>query len=328
MSRFIQPLEQRTLLTATTTSLAAELAAVNTAGGAVKADLATLQTTTKSDNKAIATALKGAPAAALAAGKKFTADETKLLTKIKLDETALYKSVAASSKGAADGDAIIANPASAALGAKIQADVTSLGLVATNPNTKLGNDSNDAGVDADLAALTAADTSSSALATANATAKTHLDTLIAKLTTDGTTLTNAVDVLKVDLTTLLPGPTTSPSLVGDYKGTIKTKAIAFGLGSKTVDLEIDVVSQTINSLSGTITVAGNSGSGTITVLELTTGKVTFKINNTTLTVTLAGNINVKTTPKGLAPGSVITGAGTVTVKGYTVSGSFIVTKVT
>jgi hypothetical protein len=55
MSRFIESLEGRRLLTASATSLAAELAAVNTDAGLVKADLTALQALPKADGAPVAT---------------------------------------------------------------------------------------------------------------------------------------------------------------------------------------------------------------------------------------------------------------------------------
>ena len=79
---------------------------------------------------------------------------------------------------------------------------------------------------------------------------------------------------------------------------------------------------------GSITAEGNTASGTITSSELSNGKVTLKISSPTLTINLVGVVNVTATKKGLPPGSVISGAGTATVAGFNIDGSFIVTKVT
>src|SRR6266436_4478035 len=107
MSRFIQPLECRTLLTASPTSLAAELTAINNSAGTIKADLIALQAGAKADLKTIATDLKGSPKTNAPLAKKLSADETKLLAKIKADVALLLKAVPKSTKGAADGNATL-----------------------------------------------------------------------------------------------------------------------------------------------------------------------------------------------------------------------------
>ncbi|HLZ08220.1 MAG TPA: hypothetical protein VKT80_06525 [Chloroflexota bacterium] len=91
MPRFIEPLEGRTLLTATSTSIAAELAAINTAGSAVKTDMASLKTTAASDLKTITNDLKGSPATNTPLLKKLGTDEKILLGRINTDVNSLLK---------------------------------------------------------------------------------------------------------------------------------------------------------------------------------------------------------------------------------------------
>ena len=324
MSHLIQALESRRLLSATAASLGAELGAVNTTGATVKADLKALAAGAKADLSLLTKDLKGSASTNAALLKKAQTDETKYIKRISADVTALLNASAVSKSSVTDGNAVIKAPANAVLATKIGVDATALLTAATKPQTKLIADSSTATIDADLTAIATANPT----ITQATTARTHFDAFVAKLLTDANTYTNAVGTLRVDLTTLLPAPTTTPSLVGDYKGTFKTKAIAFGLGSVSVPFEILIISQTINSVTGSISAAGNSASGTITATEVTTGKLTLKISNTSLTVNLVGVVNVTTTKKGLPPGSVITGAGTVSVAGYNISGTFIVTKVT
>src|SRR5258707_269523 len=82
-----------------------------------------------------------------------------------------------------------------------------------------------AGMGGDLRALTAANPTLTTLATHATALKSHLDSLIGTLLSHAGTFNSAVNSLKTDLTTLLPVPTTTPSLVGDYKGTFTTKPI-------------------------------------------------------------------------------------------------------
>ena len=84
MSRFIQLLESRRLLTATSSSLAAELGTANTLAATIKADLVALQNGAKADLATITTDLKGNKTSA-AQLKTLKADEAKYLAKIKAD---------------------------------------------------------------------------------------------------------------------------------------------------------------------------------------------------------------------------------------------------
>ncbi|HSZ55808.1 MAG TPA: hypothetical protein VK797_09115 [Tepidisphaeraceae bacterium] len=328
MSRFIQSLERRALLSVSTTSLASELSNVTTDAATVKADLATLQTTAKADLKAIQTDLKGSPKSGGLFGK-LQSDENKWLGKLKADVTALLPAATKSATYVKDGNGVLATPNNNALRQKVKGDVTALGSATTTPLAKLMADSSTTGLTTDLNALTSANPSNTALSGAVTTAKTDLNNLSGKLVSDAGKFATAVGALKTDLTSLepiVPVPTTNPSLVGDYKGTLKTKAVAFGVGSVTTGFELNITSQTINSLTGTLTVSGSSNSGTFTASELSNGNFTIKTTGTGITITLNGSVNVFTTKTGLAPGSVISGSGSVNIAGFSISGSFIATK--
>ena len=326
MPSFIEPLEGRTLLTATSTSIASELAAINTAATAVKTDMASLKTTASTDLKTITTDLKGSPKTNAPLLKKLGADEKILLAKINLDVNSLLKGTATSTKGAADGNAALTNLTNGALTNKVQGDVNKLGTAGTTL-TKLQTDANDSVVSTDLANLGTANPSISGFVSQVNDSKTRLDNAINTLLADAKTYSNALGSLKTDLTTLLPAPTTSPSLIGDYQGTVTTKGVIFGIGATTQPLEINVTGQTLTTLTGTITVAGQSASGTITVTELTNGKVTMTLNSSGTTITLTGKVNVATTGTGLPPGSVISGSGSLSIAGVSIKGDFTVTKV-
>jgi hypothetical protein len=323
MSRFIQPLERRTLLTASASSLSADLTSINTDAAAVKADLTSLQTAATADFKSLVSDLKGSSKTNLALLAKLRSDGNKYLAKLKADVNALLKGSALSAKGVKDGTATLANPNAPASG-NIKGDVNALAAAATNPLTKLTTDASTATLVADLNALAG----TKSLSTDVTKAANDLNSLSGKVVSDANKFGSAVNTLKTDLTTLLPQPTTTPSLIGDYKGTLKTKAVAFGIGSQTVDFELVITSQTINSVTGSITVKGNTASGTITATELSNGKLSLKINNSGITVTLNGTVNVNTTKGGLPPGSVISGSGSVNISGFSISGSFTATKVT
>jgi hypothetical protein len=320
MSRFIQPLESRTLLTATAASIAAETAAINTDSAAVKADLAALKTGALADLKTIGIDVKGSATNA-PLFKALSAHERSFISKVSADATAMLKGSTTAARGAADGNAVAANPGNGAAANKIQGDITALAKADSTPLTKLTTDAATTTVDSDFVALNGGSSHA-------AGAMTHFDSLVAKLMADSTTYSNALGSLKTDLTTLLPAPTTTPSLIGDYQGTLKTKGIIFGIGAMTVPLEIIVTGQTLTSLTGSIIADGNTASGTITVTELTTGKVTMSLNDSGVTVTLNGKVNVVNTKTGFAPGSVISGSGTIDISGFSVDGDFTVTKIT
>ena len=341
MSRFVQALESRTLLTATNSSLAAELTTVNTNAAAVKADLATLTATAKADMKAIAADLKGTAKTNVPLLKKLQSDENKWLTKIKNNTNALLRAASLSAKGVADGDAFLAAPTKLSLQSKIVGDVDALNVATTAPLAALTADIPGAAVSGDLIALTTANPTNTSLTTdaskirsdlLNTTvgpfppSQVVLSTTSGLLIADAGKLSTAVGALTTDLATLEPAPTTTPSLVGDYKGTLKTKGVIFGIGATKVSFELDITSQTLNSVQGKIIVDGQTASGTITSRELTNGKVNLTLDDSGVTITLNGKVNVTPTATGLAPGSVITGSGSISIAGFSIDGDFSATK--
>src|SRR5690349_6731613 len=60
-----------------------------------------------------------------------------------------------------------------------------------------------------------------------------------------------------------PVITTTPSLVHNYSGKIKTQGVIFGLGSRQLDFTLNITGQTDNSLTGHFSV-GNNASGDAT----------------------------------------------------------------
>jgi len=342
MSRFVQALESRTLLTATNTSLAAELTTVNTNAAAVKADLATLTATAKADMKAITTDLKGSAKTNVPLLKKLQSDENKWLTKIKNHTNALLRAASLSAKGVADGDAFLAAPTKLSLQSKIVGDVNALNVATTAPLAALTADIPSATISADITALTTANPTNTTLA--NDTSRITSDlletqlgpgvsqsilvTVSGQLVNDAGKFSMAVSALTTDLATLEPAPTTTPSLVGDYKGTLKTKGVIFGIGATKVSFELDITSQTLDSVEGKIIVDGQTASGTITSRELTNGKVNLTLDDSGVTITLNGKVNVTPTATGLAPGSVISGSGSISIAGFSIDGDFSATKTT
>lgn len=326
MSRFIQALERRALLSVSTTSLANDLTNINTDEAALKADLTTLQSTALTDLKTLKTDLKGSKSGSLLG--KLGADETRYEGKLKGDVNALLKEAAASGKGVKDGDGVLATPNNLALRQNVRADVKSLGAT-TTLLSKLTADASTTGLSADITAITSANPSN-AVATDAGKARNDLNNLSGKLVSDANKFSSAIGTLTTDLIPLepiIPVPTTTPSLIGDYKGTLKTKPIAFGAGSITVSFELNITAQTLNSVTGTINIGGASFSGTMTASELSNGNVTLKINSSGVTITLNGSVNVFTTKNGAAPGTVITGSGQASLAGISYSGTFSATKI-
>src|SRR6185436_7351966 len=99
MSRFIQQLEGRTLLTATSTSIAAETAAISTAASTVQADMTALAAASTTDLGKIVTDLKGSDKTNAPLLAKLSKDQKALIAKIKKDTASLLKGTAASTKG-------------------------------------------------------------------------------------------------------------------------------------------------------------------------------------------------------------------------------------
>lgn len=342
MSRFVQALECRTLLSATTSSLATELASVNTNASTVRADLAALQDFARTDMKAIAADLKGSAKTNVRLLRKLQTDEGKWLAKIKNNTNALLHAQALSAKGVADGNAFLAAPTRLSLQSKIVGDVNALNVATTAPLAALTADIPSATVSADVTALTAANpTNASLTEDASRIPNSLLETQIGpgvsqaiaitpsgQLVNDAGKFSTAVSALTTDLETLEPTPTTTPSLVGDYKGTMKTKGIIFGIGATKVSFEMDITSQTIDSLEGKIIVDGQTASGTITSRELSNGKVNLTLDDSGVTITLNGKVNVTPTATGLAPGSVISGSGSISIAGFSIDGDFSATKTT
>ena len=328
MSRFVQALESRTLLTATTSSLATELASVNTNASAVRADLAALQLNARTDMKAITTDLKGSAKTNVPLLKKLQVDEGKWLAKIRNNTNALLRAQPLSAKGVADGDAFLAAPTKLSLQSKIVGDVNALNVATTAPLAALTANVSTTTLAADLSALTTANPTNSSLSADATKTTTDLNTDSGKLVTDAGSFSTAVGTLNTDLMTLEPAPTTTPSLVGDYKGTMKTKGIIFGIGATKVSFELNITSQTIDSLVGKIIVDGQTASGTITARELSNGRVNLSLEDSGVTITLNGRVNVTPTATGLQPGSVITGSGSISIAGFSIDGDFSATKTT
>jgi len=87
-----------------------------------------------------------------------------------------------------------------------------------------------------------------------------------------------------------PAPTTTPSLVHDYVGTLKTGGILFGLGSITTTFDLKVTAQTLTSITGTASVEGHRVSGLLTGKLLTNGNFAYKISGDGLGFIMTGHV--------------------------------------
>jgi hypothetical protein len=93
-------------------------------------------------------------------------------------------------------------------------------------------------------------------------------------------------------TVLGPQKTTTPSLVGNYSGTVHVHVII----STSLNFNLDITSQDLNSITGTLNVEGvQAVSGTFdatgTVGELTNGNFKYVYQNGSITVTISGHVS-------------------------------------
>lgn len=110
---------------------------------------------------------------------------------------------------------------------------------------------------------------------------------------------------------LPPQPTTSPSLIGDYKGTIKLGGDLSLVGSQS--FELDITGQTLTSLTISLTVAGIqvvdnsmfSTNGVKAVGLLTNGNFAFEYTATNADILLEGHVS----PTGSNIAGFVTGTG-------------------
>ena len=89
-----------------------------------------------------------------------------------------------------------------------------------------------------------------------------------------------------------PVITTTPSLVHNYTGKIKTESIIFGLGSRKLDFTLLITGQTENSLTGHFKVGDNaSGDATLKGFEKTNGRFSYSTNANGFTFKIEGKVS-------------------------------------
>jgi hypothetical protein len=110
-----------------------------------------------------------------------------------------------------------------------------------------------------------------------------------------------------------PQPVTTPSLVGHFVGTVKPNGgglfgslIGALVGKQTIDLNI--TSQAIDSLGGTVKISSAKGTGTLMGRELSNGNFHYTLNTSDFNVTLDGHVR--------ADGMVLSGTISGTFTGF------------
>jgi hypothetical protein len=88
-----------------------------------------------------------------------------------------------------------------------------------------------------------------------------------------------------------PVLTTTPSLVHNYFGKLKTSGIIFGLGSRQLDLELIITDQTISTLTGHFFIAGHDADATLHGFEKTNGKFSYSTNSDGFTFKIEGRVS-------------------------------------
>jgi hypothetical protein len=85
--------------------------------------------------------------------------------------------------------------------------------------------------------------------------------------------------------------TTTPSLVHNYFGKLKTSGVIFGFGSRQLDFELLITDQTLTSITGHFSVGGNSGDGTLKGFEKTNGRFSYSIKTNGFTFKMDGKVS-------------------------------------
>ena len=201
MSRFIEPLESRTLLSASASTLSTDFSAIATDAGAVKSAFIQLEVALAGDYKAILTDLKGSKGSSSQL-KTLKSDGKKALNTLKKDGLALLKAAVIAKRATTDGTKLIAK-SSTAQTTKVNKDITALGSATTTPLANIQNDSQHTGIGSDLDALAAANPSNTQLATDAAKTKTDANTQGSAFVSASQTFSDAVATLKTDLATLV-----------------------------------------------------------------------------------------------------------------------------
>ena len=204
MSSFIQPLESRTLLSASSAQIVADELKIVTDAKAARADVFHFAPILAADAKTIAADLKAllnATQNRTLAGKLKT-DATQWFARLKADVLTIVRAGGADArKSVADGIAVFFNPGNTAARNRLSADLTHLEGITAGPISKLLGDAGSArtAILADLSAISSSNPTNTALTADVQHASTDTNAALQAATTDVQTLQGDVNLLIKDL---------------------------------------------------------------------------------------------------------------------------------
>jgi len=102
-----------------------------------------------------------------------------------------------------------------------------------------------------------------------------------------------------------PVATTTPSLVRDYKGQLRTRVVTIGFGSFLTTFELNITAQTLTTLTGKIIIDGHGESRTLKGKLLSNGNFTFSSAAKGVIIGLTGHVTTE--------GTVITGTASLQI---------------
>jgi hypothetical protein len=88
-----------------------------------------------------------------------------------------------------------------------------------------------------------------------------------------------------------PVVTTTPSLVHNYAGKIKTEGFLFGIGSRRLDFKLLITGQTTDTLTGHFEVGDTSGDATLHGFEKTNGRFSYSTKSNGFTFKIDGKVS-------------------------------------
>lgn len=310
MSRFIQSLESRRLLSVTKAGLLADRALILADAAAAKADLKVLAATAQADTRTIQTDLKGSAKTNTPLLRTLKADEVKVLALSRKDVNVLLgRSLGLVNRSIAIGDALLVKN-NAQLEAKLAADVAALGTVTAAPLAALEADSQGAGIGAALLVLIEANPTDTTLATDAAKLQTDTGAQDSAFIAAATKF--QTDVAVQTTTDLNQVPASSPSGPGgsipSLVGTLNGSATATS-GNNVGRVSTLVVHITSESSSGVLT-------GTATITNPGQSPQTQNLSGT---ISASGAFNATVTdPTNSQNGATLVG----TYSGKTLSGTY------
>lgn len=309
MSRFIQSLESRTLLSATLTkemvladqmSAIADVATTRASFKAVASGIAADTRTIAADLKPLATADNRQANAALL--KTLRADAHTGLATLRADNAHLLgMTTGVLHRSTAHALALLAHPTNAALQAKVTADITALATAIAAPLAQLQADLQAFSLDADLTGIADANPTGTQLATDVAAAQTNQAAAIGTFGTAAAAIQTDAGTLATDLAT---APMSAyADLVGTYNGSTHNTSGAHA--GEVGTLVVTITSEsTTGALVGNVTV---SSAGQAPENQSLAGMVTA---DGTFSATVSGTAGEGATLAGKASATKISGTFT------------------